>query len=111
MEKASRIMYSIANIFNWIAALIAIAGIVLSSLAIAGVLPAEMNQDGLIGVGLLVYCIIILIVCLIIIAMVRRAKSQNSSKAWDVLFIILGVFSGNLFYILGGIFGLIAVRR
>ena len=111
MEKASRIMYSIANIFNWIAALCAIALIVLCSLAIAGVLPADYNPQGMLGWGYLVYAIVILIACIIIIAMVRRAKASGSSKGWDVLFIILGVFSGNIFYILGGIFGLIAVKR
>ena len=109
MEKASKIMYTIANIFTWILAIFAILGIVLTSLAIANVLPAEAHPENL-GVGTLVYLIIVLIVALVTIALVRKAKSDNSSKGWDVLFIVLGVLGGNVFYILGGIFGLVARR-
>ena len=108
MEKASRVMYSIANFFTWIIVLLAIAGIVFSSLALANVIQLEEGQN--LGLGSLIGCIFILIVALITIAMVRRAKAADSSKAWDVLFIIFGVFGGNIFYILGGIFGLVARR-
>ena len=108
MEKASRVMYSIANFFTWIIVLLAIAGIVFSSLALAHVIQLEEGQN--LGLGSLIGCIFILIVALITIAMVRRAKAADSSKAWDVLFIIFGVFGGNIFYILGGIFGLVARR-
>lgn len=110
MEKASRVMYSIANFFTWILALISVAGIVLSILAMIGnILPADIDTQGL-GIGTLIYCIIILIVAFITIAMVRRAKAKGSSKGWDVLFIIFGFLGGNIFYILGGIFGLVARR-
>ena len=109
MEKASKIMYTIANIFTWIVAIIAILGIVLTSLAIANVLPPEAHPENL-GVGYLVFLIIVLIVALVTIALVRKAKSDNSSKGWDVLFIVLGVLGTNPFYILGGIFGLVARR-
>lgn len=108
MGKASRVMYSIANFFTWILAILAIAGIVFSSLAIAHVNMGDAVDLSQFGVGTLVAFIFILLVSLITIAMVRRAKAKGSSKAWDVLFIILGVLGGNLFYILGGIFGLVA---
>ena len=108
MERASRVMYSIANFFTWIVVIFAIAGIVFSSLAIVGKLGEGFN---VLGVGTLVYFIILLIISLVTIAMVRRAKAKDSSKLWDVLFIILGFLGNNIFYILGGIFGLVAVRR
>ena len=108
MGKASRVMYSIANFFTWILAILAIVGIVFSSLAIAHVNMGDAVDLSKFGVGTLVAFIIILLVSLITIAMVRRAKAKGTSKAWDVLFIILGVLGGNLFYILGGIFGLVA---
>jgi phosphotransferase system glucose/maltose/N-acetylglucosamine-specific IIC component len=110
MEKASRVMYSIANIFNWIIAIFAIAGIVLSILDMTNVLPEDVAANAQLGVGTLVGCIFIFLVAFITILMVRRAKAQGSSKAWDVLFIVLGVLAGNLFYVLGGIFGLVARR-
>ena len=110
MEKASRVMYSIANFFTWIIVILCIAGIVCSVLGIANVLHTPENLQ-FVGVGSLVYLIIVLIVSLITIWMVRRAKDKNSSKLWDLLFLILGIFGGNIFYVLGGIFGLVAVRR
>ncbi len=109
MERASRVMYSIANFFTWIIAILCIIGIVFSSLELAHVLKIE-HDFTYFGVGSLVTLIIMLIVSLITIAMVRRAKDKNSSKAWDVLFLILGIIGGNIFYVLGGIFGIVAVR-
>ena len=101
MERASRIMYSIANFFTWIIAISAIVGIAFCALSIAGIKP-----DPRLNWGLLVYCVFLLVFSLITVAMVRRAKGKNTSKAWDVLFLILGIFGSNIFYILGGIFGL-----
>ena len=106
MHKASAIMYSIANIFNWIVLICAVIGIVFSILGGLNVVP-DAAIAGL-GFGTLVYFIIVFLSALIIIAMVRRAKAKGTSKAWDVLFIILGALSSNIFYILGGIFGLFA---
>ena len=106
MQKASAIMYSIANIFNWIVLICAVIGIVFSILGGLNVVP-EAAAAGL-GFGTLAYFIIVLISAMIIIAMVRKAKAKGTSKGWDVLFIILGVLSSNIFYILGGIFGLFA---
>ena len=108
-------MYSIANFFTWIIAILCIVGIVFSGLQMAGKL-VEWGWTGedtnpFFGLGSLISTIFLLIVCLITIAMVRRAKADNSSKAWDVFFLIVGFFGGNIFYILGGLFGLIAVRR
>ena len=110
MERASRIMYSIANFFTWIIVFLAIGGIVLSILALVNVLPADFNVP-FIGSGSIVFFAIVLIVNLITIALVRKAKDKNSSKGWDILFIILGILGDNIFYVLGGIFGLVAVRR
>ena len=113
METVSRVMYSIANFFTWIIVVLCVGGIVLSALSLADVFHIFGN-NGLINgasIGLIVYLSIVLIVSLVTIWMVRRAKAKDSSKAWDLLFIILGFFGGNIFYILGGIFGLIAIRR
>jgi len=108
MEKASRVMYTIANIFNWVLVLLCGAGIVLSALAMAHIMK---STDAYGSTKLLVYYIITLIVALVEISLVRVAKGKNTSKGWDILFIVLGVLGSNIFYILGGIFGVIAVRR
>jgi hypothetical protein len=114
MEKASKVMYSIANFFTWIVVILSIAVIVIASLHIGGIMkfdyPEGIPAQGS-DIGMIVMFGFFLIVSLITIAMVRRAKADNSSKAWDVFFLIVGFFGGNIFYILGGLFGLIAVRK
>lgn len=109
MGKASRIMYTIANIFNWILFFLALAGIVVSILTMAHVIPADAVKDiPFLGTGSLVYFIIVLIVTVVTIILVRQAKAKGTSKGWDILFIVLGVLDWNVFYILGGIFGIVA---
>ena len=110
MERASKVMYSIANFFTWILVILSIVGIVFAVLGIVGVIAMEGDLAALAGIGTIVYLAIILIVGLITIAMVRRAKANGSSKGWDLLFMILGIIGGNIFYFLGGLFGLIARR-
>ena len=112
MGKVSAVFYTIANFFNWIVLLGAIAGIVFSILTGINVAPDFIKSFTILGMGFgwgsLVYFIIALLSAIVIIWMVRMAKKQGTSKGWDVLFIILGVLSANIFYILGGIFGLFA---
>ena len=114
MEKASKVMYSIANIFNWIIAIGAVAGIVLSILTMTNVIRLEGDAAQLAGLGIgtgsLIYSILVLIFAIIAICLVRIAKKKGTSKGWDILFIVIGVLEANPFYILGGIFGVIARR-
>ena len=109
MENASKLMYSIANFFTWILVALSIAGITLSILSMVNVIPS-VPEIPFIGNGSLIYFIVVLIVALITIALVRRAKANGTSKAWDLLFLILGILGANIFYILGGLFGLLARR-
>ncbi len=111
MEKASRVMYSIANFFTWILLILSIVGIVLCTLAMVNVIHLEGDVAQYASIAGIIYLSIVLIVAIITIAMVRRAKAQGSSKGWDFLFLILGIIGGNIFYFLGGLFGLIAPRR
>ena len=112
METVSKVFYSIANFFTWILAIFFAAVIVFSSLKLTNTFVIEgLSDNTFSGTGSLVMCIIMLIICLITISMVRKAKASNSSKMWDVLFLILGILGGNIFYVLGGFFGLIAIRR
>ena len=111
MEKASRVMYSIANFFTWILLFIAAAGIVVGILTLTNVIHLEGEAAQLGSIAYIIYLSIVLVVAIITIAMVRRAKAQGSSKGWDLLFLILGIVGGNIFYFLGGLFGLIAPRK
>lgn len=109
MERASRVMYTIANVFNWVLAALYAILIVCAILGMTGAvedMPADVAKA-----GSLAYFIVGLIVALVTICLVRIAKDKHSSKGWDILFIVLGAINGNVFYILGGIFGLVAVRK
>ena len=110
MGGASKVMYSIANFFTWILVLASIAGIVVFSLVLTGLIPNNTGESPAYLIGGIVYLSIVAFFSLITISMVRRAKKSGTSKGWDLLFIILGVLSGNIFYVLGGIFGLIAIN-
>jgi len=108
METASKIMYTIANIFTWILVFLCVAGIVLSALAMAHIMKVT---DAYGSTKLLVYYIVTLVIALVSISLVRIAKGKNTSKGWDILFIVLGFIGSNIFYFLGGLFGLIAPRN
>ena len=111
MERASRVMYTIANIFNWIALVLAVF------LVVSGILYVANVQDFMKVVTVdspwfnIVYGVLMFLVCLAIITLVRIAKAKGSSKGWDILFIVMGAVTWNPFYILGGIFGLVAPRK
>lgn len=110
MEKASRVMYSIANFFTWVVVVLTIVLIVFTTLGMTNVIP-DLKDLPLANVGGIVYYALVLVFALVTIFLVRIAKNKNSSKGWDILFIVLGVLSWNIFYILGGIFGVIAPRK
>ena len=109
MERASRVMYTIANIFNWISLVLA------AFLVVSGILCLVHVEAFVQAVDTpwfnIVYGVVMFLVCLAIITLVRIAKAKGSSKGWDVLFIVMGAVTWNPFYILGGIFGLVAPRR
>lgn len=108
MEKASKVMYSIANFFTWILLLTCIAGITVFSLMLTGVIKNTSSYGTAGLIGAIIGLSIVLFFAFITILMVRRAKAKDSSKGWDFLFLILGILGGNIFYVLGGIFGLVA---
>ena len=106
MKVASRVMYNIANFFQWIIVILSITAIVFCFLGQNNVVP-EIAKAGF-NLSYLAPCIVSFVCAFITIVLARRAKADGTSKAWDILFIILGALSGNVFYVLGGIFGLFA---
>jgi cytochrome bd-type quinol oxidase subunit 2 len=117
METASKVMYKIANIFNWIEFACGIIFVVLGILLAANVIDASqlsgeaanMAQYG--GGVLIAFGVYMIIVTIVLIVLVRKAYAKGSSKGWDIAFMVLGIIGGSVFYFLGGLFGLIAVNR
>ena len=125
MKNASKTMFNVGHIVTIIylilGALLAVIGIVflivgLGTLAVgAGDAEAEAAAaaalgaaGGLIGCGL--YFVITSIVCLVLVGKAKRelADESKSNKKPFIVTIVVGAIASNPFYILGGIFGLIA---
>jgi uncharacterized membrane protein HdeD (DUF308 family) len=113
MEDASKVMYKIANVFNWLALVLGVLFIILSIVFFANPnTPVNGQTDPesvtAIAVTFLVLGIWWIILPLVLIFTTRRAYAKESSQNWDIVFLILGILSGSLFYILGGAFGIAA---
>ena len=110
MGVASRVMYSIANFFTWIIVLLCVAGVILLPLAMTGIIENTTGSSNTELLAATIYLGVVLVFSIISISLVRIAKKRGTSKGWDLLFIIIGILCGNIFYILGGIFGIFAIR-
>ena len=121
MKEASKIMYVIGKVFN-------IIGIFLYGILIAfGIIVRQFAKEiyerrtpgatyteadvRIVGTTLMVIGIVAIIITLIILILASVAKSKLDNNRKDiaphVLMIVIGVF-GDLFYLLGGIFGIVA---
>ncbi len=112
MKKASEVMYRIANFFIWILILLLIAAIVIAVLQMVGIIPIKSGTQG--GLALLIPSIVFLIIEFIVLALSRHAANDardgNKRAGPHVLMLIMGIISGNVFFFLGSIFGLVSLR-
>ena len=119
MSSASKIMYTIGRIFNIIAIVVTIIIVIIGIVGLAAPdklagasedLP-DANAARAYGLVCLITGAILLVVYSIVCAIAgyaRRALNNGKKdKAPHILMIIIGVF-GDIFYLLGGIFGLVA---
>ena len=113
MKTATKIMYFIGRIFNWVELFAGLILIIIGSV----ILGISLANGGGIGenaaaLSLLTPGIILFVVALIVITLAKKAsKSLNKPghKAGPHVFmLVIGIISENIFYVLGGIFGLIA---
>ena len=125
MKKASEIMFKIGNIFTII---YLVLGVVLffvgTGMAIGGTVGVAM-ADGdeaataagaaLLGSGVStlligIYFFVTSLVCLIVVRKAQRelANTATSNKKPFIISIVCGAIASNYFYVLAGIFGLIA---
>jgi uncharacterized membrane protein YhaH (DUF805 family) len=111
MENASKIMYKIANVFNWIELVLGAILAIVAILMGANVIKPDASSDPNGWIALLIVAIWFVAIALILILLTRRAYKAGTSKAWDICFLILGVISGDIFYFLGGLFGIIGSNQ
>ena len=111
MKIASKIMYKIGRVFNIIEfvafIIIAVSG------AIFLITGTSVNDDSQVsGLGLLIFGIVAAIISYIVLRLATKSiKALDNKKVENkphIIMIVIGVISEDWFYILGGIFGLIA---
>ena len=111
MEKASKVMYKIANVFNWILLVCGIIFLIFGILVNTGAIQATGSDPEAIAAGavaLIVFGVWFIIDPIVMIVLTRKAEKAGASKGWDILFLVLGIIGENVFYFLGGLFGLIS---
>lgn len=109
MRNASKTMYKIGRIFSFV--LLGIAAL-LSVLFLIFMILDLVNGRGLGLLGNLISSIfwLSLIIVVIILATnaIKNTEKDNKNPGPHIVMIVFGAISGDVFYLLGGIFGLIA---
>ena len=125
MKNASKTMFNVGHIVTIIylilGALLAIIGIFVlifgvGALAVAaGDAEAERSAAAAVGAGGTciawgIYFLVTSIVCLILVGKAKKelADESKSNKKPFIVAIVVGAIASNVFYVLAGIFGLIA---
>ncbi len=121
MKLPTKVMYIIGLILNIIIGLVCIIGTIIFGIGMSNkevIEEAAKQGEGLtpeiVQATCVVYFVVFLIVAIFsLIAVwvgvmgVKRADDPERKHGFHISAIILGVLSGNLFYLLGGIFGLV----
>lgn len=118
MKTASKVMYTIGRIFNILAIIACVILIVVGIVAM--VMPGKLAESSddittadeakAMGMTILITGAVLFAVYVVICALAGQArKALNNNKtenAPHIIMIIVGIF-GDIFYLLGGIFGLV----
>ena len=122
MKTASKIMYTIGRIFNIIAIIACVILIVVGIVAMVapGKIADASDEIGTaaeakaMGMSILITGVVLFVVYTVICAIAGHAKkalnNNKTENAPHILMIIIGIF-GDIFYLLGGIFGLVAEHQ
>ena len=120
MGKTSKIMYTIGRIFNIVelvcTALMIVAGIILTALH-GNLVSDEMPEEAALGTGLgiLIAGIVAFIIVLVVYLLATKAQKSigngTTERAPHIMMIVVGAIGGDIFYLLGGIFGLVAESK
>ena len=125
MKRTSEIMFRIGNIFTIIylilGALLGVIGVIVCIVggvgmaAAQGDAQAEAAAAALLGsgggcIGWGIYFVVTSIVCLVLVKKAQREleNTTTSNKKPFIVTIVCGAIASNVFYVLAGIFGLIA---
>lgn len=122
MKEASRLLYKVGNVINVIGIVLAIILAICCFIGYNGIDQSTANEMGktlseaqalCMGSGIfLVICVIVWIVIYVIAKKAIKALNDDSTSITPhVLMIVIGVLGQSIFYLLGGIFGVIAENK
>ena len=112
MKHTSNLMYNIGRIFTIVeiilGAILLPLGILLAILQVA--LEDFTYAGGVTLIGYGIWLLVSGILCLIFVSKAKKelADESKQNKTPFIITIVFGAISGNVFYVLAGIFGLIA---
>ena len=113
MKNTSRIMFNVGNIvtivYLGLGALLSLIGLIIIIVGAVGGEPSVTAAGGsTLGWG--IYFIVSSILCLIFVGKAKRELADESTKNNTpfIITIVFGAIASNPFYVLAGIFGLIA---
>lgn len=113
MKNTSNTMYRIGNIFTIIelalGGILFVLGLILAIVGAASDNPQLAASGGsLIGWG--IYCVVTSILCLVFVSKAQKELQDESTRNPSpfIVTIVFGAIASNPFYVLAGIFGLIA---
>ena len=122
MKLAAKIMYIIGRISNIIYLVFAICMLVIGIISAAGgalgaVADAEQEAEAYLaaiggGVGLITAGVIFFVISLVVLILSKKGinalNNNTTENAPHIVMIVIGAIGQNIFYILGGIFALVA---
>ena len=89
---------------------------IISPASFVGEGMAESAEKALsLGIAAVVGCLIALAICILELILLNKAtdqlKSDNKNTMPHIVMIVLGVLGGDIFYLLGGIFGVVHASK
>ena len=122
MKLAAKIMYIIGRISTIIYLVFAICMLVIGIISAAGgalgaVADAEQEAEAYLaaiggGVGLITAGVIFFVISLVVLILSKKGinalNNNTTENAPHIVMIVIGAIGQNIFYILGGIFALVA---
>ena len=113
MKNTSRIMFNVGNIvtivYLGLGALFTLIGIIMIIVGAAGG-DASVTASGGSVLGWGIYFLVTSILCLVFVGKAKKELADESTKNQTpfIITIVFGAIASNPFYVLAGIFGLIA---
>ena len=122
MKFAAKVMYIIGRIENILLFILGIVFFVLGIISAVGgavgvIADAEQEAEAYLaalgsGAGLITIGIVLFVINLVVLILskkgIRALNNNTTENAPHIVMIVIGAISQNIFYILGGIFALVA---